>query len=290
MPLAQKQPHSTGRSVRELYRWEPRAFRGRTPVQRKTPSISRTASAAGFSFLRNQDLPPARSKRATVRIAAAYYLTIIYLYVNIRNVRRTVSCRLNSFPQLHSPTRPSNPRLTLRPRAVCNSLKTQRINQNEQAPKNERDANCPGRKHRILKAMQIAGGWGYPQPQKPEAAAPPRSTRRLPICMAWNSNWCPHPGRSSADVIAVTCKRRNPMYLTGHSNRRRPTVRTIRWTVLIVSDFPDRCRRQGTKPLPPGQSPFPPNYVPSGEHLYKQFCSACHGMDAKGKGPAAASP
>lgn len=40
---------------------------------------------------------------------------------------------------------------------------------------------------------------------------------------------------------------------------------------------------------PPDQSPFPPTYVPSGEHLYKQFCSACHGMDAKGHGPAAAS-
>lgn len=40
---------------------------------------------------------------------------------------------------------------------------------------------------------------------------------------------------------------------------------------------------------PPDRSPFPPAYVPSGEHLYKQFCSACHGMDAKGHGPAAAS-
>jgi mono/diheme cytochrome c family protein len=40
---------------------------------------------------------------------------------------------------------------------------------------------------------------------------------------------------------------------------------------------------------PPDQSPFPPTYVPSGEHLYKQFCSACHGMDAKGHGPAVAS-
>jgi len=40
---------------------------------------------------------------------------------------------------------------------------------------------------------------------------------------------------------------------------------------------------------PPDQSPFPTTYVPSGEHLYKQFCSACHGMDAKGQGPAAAS-
>ena len=30
-------------------------------------------------------------------------------------------------------------------------------------------------------------------------------------------------------------------------------------------------------------------YVPSGEHLYKQFCAACHGSDAKGHGPASSS-
>ena len=37
------------------------------------------------------------------------------------------------------------------------------------------------------------------------------------------------------------------------------------------------------------QSQFPPTYVPSGEHLYQQFCAACHGSDAKGHGPAADS-
>jgi mono/diheme cytochrome c family protein len=37
------------------------------------------------------------------------------------------------------------------------------------------------------------------------------------------------------------------------------------------------------------QSQFPPTYVPSGEHLYRQFCAACHGADAKGHGPAADS-
>jgi mono/diheme cytochrome c family protein len=40
---------------------------------------------------------------------------------------------------------------------------------------------------------------------------------------------------------------------------------------------------------PPDQSQFPPTYVPSGEHLYRQFCSACHGVDAKGHGPATAT-
>ena len=37
------------------------------------------------------------------------------------------------------------------------------------------------------------------------------------------------------------------------------------------------------------QGPFGPNYVPSGEVLYRQFCANCHGLDAKGDGPMAAA-
>lgn len=35
------------------------------------------------------------------------------------------------------------------------------------------------------------------------------------------------------------------------------------------------------------QAQFPPTYIPSGQEMYKQFCAACHGADAKGNGPAA---
>ena len=35
------------------------------------------------------------------------------------------------------------------------------------------------------------------------------------------------------------------------------------------------------------QAQFPPTYVPSGQQIYQQFCAACHGLDAKGNGPAA---
>ena len=35
------------------------------------------------------------------------------------------------------------------------------------------------------------------------------------------------------------------------------------------------------------QAQFPPTYVPSGQEIYRQFCAACHGSDAKGNGPAA---
>lgn len=34
------------------------------------------------------------------------------------------------------------------------------------------------------------------------------------------------------------------------------------------------------------QIPLPPTYVPSGRQMYKEYCAACHGADAKGHGPA----
>jgi mono/diheme cytochrome c family protein len=37
------------------------------------------------------------------------------------------------------------------------------------------------------------------------------------------------------------------------------------------------------------QTQFPPSYIPSGQEMYKQFCAACHGADAKGDGPAASN-
>jgi mono/diheme cytochrome c family protein len=35
------------------------------------------------------------------------------------------------------------------------------------------------------------------------------------------------------------------------------------------------------------QTQFPPTYMPTGEQTYKQYCGACHGVDAKGDGPLA---
>jgi len=34
-------------------------------------------------------------------------------------------------------------------------------------------------------------------------------------------------------------------------------------------------------------SQLPSNYVPSGKAMYKEYCAACHGLDAKGNGPMA---
>ena len=63
----------------------------------------------------------------------------------------------------------------------------------------------------------------------------------------------------------------------------------IHWAILAATILLAGGSAVAQNHRPPDQSPFPPTYVPSGEHLYKQFCSACHGMDAKGQGPAAAS-
>jgi len=34
------------------------------------------------------------------------------------------------------------------------------------------------------------------------------------------------------------------------------------------------------------QDQIPPNFVPTGKEMFKQYCAACHGLDAKGHGPA----
>jgi mono/diheme cytochrome c family protein len=37
------------------------------------------------------------------------------------------------------------------------------------------------------------------------------------------------------------------------------------------------------------QEHIPPNSVPTGKEMFKQYCAACHGLDAKGHGPARAA-
>jgi len=36
------------------------------------------------------------------------------------------------------------------------------------------------------------------------------------------------------------------------------------------------------------QDMIPPNFVPAGKVMFKDYCAACHGIDAKGHGPARA--
>ncbi len=35
-----------------------------------------------------------------------------------------------------------------------------------------------------------------------------------------------------------------------------------------------------------GQDQLPADFVPTGKVMFKQYCAACHGLDAKGHGPA----
>jgi mono/diheme cytochrome c family protein len=46
----------------------------------------------------------------------------------------------------------------------------------------------------------------------------------------------------------------------------------------------------GAQAKPPaGQDQYPADFVPTGKAMFKQFCAACHGLDAKGHGPARAA-
>ena len=47
------------------------------------------------------------------------------------------------------------------------------------------------------------------------------------------------------------------------------------------------ARAQAQPKIDQGQ--LPPNFVPTGKALFKQYCAACHGLDAKGHGPARAT-
>jgi mono/diheme cytochrome c family protein len=39
------------------------------------------------------------------------------------------------------------------------------------------------------------------------------------------------------------------------------------------------------KGWPAADNQIPPNYVPSGKAMYKEYCASCHGVAGKGQGP-----
>jgi len=62
----------------------------------------------------------------------------------------------------------------------------------------------------------------------------------------------------------------------------------IRNAVLLgAALFVTLCSASASDTPASNQAQFPPTYVPSGGQMYKQYCAACHGADAKGHGPAA---
>ena len=62
----------------------------------------------------------------------------------------------------------------------------------------------------------------------------------------------------------------------------------IRPSILLCAMLVVVCAAAYQNPIVE-KTQFPPTYVPSGKAMYKQYCAACHGADAKGHGPVASS-
>lgn len=59
-------------------------------------------------------------------------------------------------------------------------------------------------------------------------------------------------------------------------------------SVLMFAALLSIASVAGAKPHPPvDQNEFPAAYVPPGDTMFKEYCSACHGLDARGHGPVA---
>jgi mono/diheme cytochrome c family protein len=56
-------------------------------------------------------------------------------------------------------------------------------------------------------------------------------------------------------------------------------------TILLVALLLAVCSTGARANPAQDQDQLPANYVPSGGQIYKQYCAACHGPDAKGNGP-----
>jgi mono/diheme cytochrome c family protein len=56
-------------------------------------------------------------------------------------------------------------------------------------------------------------------------------------------------------------------------------------TVLLAALFLGLCTASARENAAQDQDQLPANYMPSGGQIYKQYCAACHGPDAKGHGP-----
>ncbi len=62
-----------------------------------------------------------------------------------------------------------------------------------------------------------------------------------------------------------------------------PMHRTVLLTALLFAVCAAGAR--GNPAQDQNKDQLPANYVPSGGQIYKQYCAACHGVDAKGNGP-----
>jgi mono/diheme cytochrome c family protein len=72
------------------------------------------------------------------------------------------------------------------------------------------------------------------------------------------------------------------------SEKKTGRIITVRFLTLICALLVALCVAAYQNPLA-SKRQLPPSYVPSGKAMFKQYCAACHGADAKGHGPATPS-
>ncbi len=63
----------------------------------------------------------------------------------------------------------------------------------------------------------------------------------------------------------------------------------MRYTILLAAMLIFAGGAAAQSKAAASQDQFPPNFVPSGKDMFKQYCAACHGLNAKGHGPARAA-
>jgi mono/diheme cytochrome c family protein len=64
---------------------------------------------------------------------------------------------------------------------------------------------------------------------------------------------------------------------------------SIRHTALLSALLFVVCGAGAQDKSNVNRTQLPPAYQPSGRQMYKEYCAACHGLDARGLGPAASA-
>jgi mono/diheme cytochrome c family protein len=63
----------------------------------------------------------------------------------------------------------------------------------------------------------------------------------------------------------------------------------MRYSILVAALLIFAGSSGAQSKAPASQDQFPGDFVPTGKVMFKQYCAACHGLDAKGHGPARAA-
>ena len=63
----------------------------------------------------------------------------------------------------------------------------------------------------------------------------------------------------------------------------------MRYSILVAAQLPFAGALRAQSKAAPGQDQIPADLVPTGKAMFKKYCAACHGLDAKGHGPARAA-